>query len=210
MELVNLDRTTLFAQSVVNKTINRRAGKLEILACKRHLKDLKGQGTEEFPYIWSVYKANQIMDFAENLTLAEGEEPLPLILYDFQCFVFGSWNGWIHKDTGYRRFRTSYEQVARQNGKSIGNAVPSIFYGNFDEYQYPQLYATATKELQARIVLKECIKFINADKELSGTKTKKGLFTVKDYKSEIDCNLTHGVIKALGRDTKSIDGGLSP
>lgn len=201
-----MDRATLFAKEVVEGTINRAVGELEILSCKRHLRDIERQGTEEFPYIWSEEKANEIMDFAENLTLAEGDEPALMKLWDFQCFVFGSWNGWIHKDTGYRRFRTSYEQVARQNGKSVGNAVPSLFYGNFDRYNYPQLYATATKEAQARIVLKECIKFINADIELSGTKTKKGLFTVKDYKSEIECNLSKGVIKALGRDTKSIDG----
>lgn len=201
-----MDRATLFAISVVEGTIKRAVGEFEILSCKRHLRDLERQGTEEFPYIWSEEKANEIMDFAENLTLAEGDEPALMKLWDFQCFVFGSWNGWIHKDTGYRRFRTSYEQVARQNGKSVGNAVPSLYYGNFDGYNYPQLYATATKEAQARIVLKECIKFINSDIELSGSKTKKGLFTVKDYKSEIECNLSKGVIKALGRDTKSIDG----
>lgn len=201
-----MDRATLFAKSVVEGTISRAVGELEILACKRHLRDLERQGAEGFPYVWNEDKANEIMDFAENLTLAEGDNPSLMDLWDFQCFVFGSWNGWVHKDTGYRRFRTSYMQVARQNGKSVGNAVPSIFYGNFDGYNYPQLYATATKEAQARIVLKECIKFINADIELSGTKTKKGLFTVKDYKSEIECNLSKGVIKALGRDTKSIDG----
>lgn len=201
-----MDRVTKFAYSVVDGTLERRAGKLERLACQRHIRDLERQGTEEFPYIWNEVKANNIIEFAETLTLAEGEEPLPLELYGFQDFMFGSWNGWVHKDTGYRRFRTSYIQVARQNGKSLGNAVPSLYYGNFDGYNYPQLYATATKEAQARIVLKECIKFINADEELSGTKTSKGLFTIKDYKSEVECNLTNGIIKALGRDTKSIDG----
>ena len=199
-----MDRATQYALDVINGKIN--TGKLAFNACKRHLDDLEKQGTDEFPYVWSKEKANEILDFAESLTLAEGEEPLPLILWGFQCFMFGSWNGWIHKDTGYRRFRTSYIQLARQNGKSLGNAVPSLYYGNFDGYSYPQLYATATKEAQARIVLKECIKFINSDTELSGTKTKKGLFTIKDYKSEIECNLSKGNIKALGRDTKSIDG----
>ena len=199
-----MDRGTKFAEDVVaGKTIS---GKTEILACKRHLNDLERQGTPEFPYVWNIEKAQNIIDFAESLTLAEGEEPLPLQCYPFQCFIFSNWNGWVHKDTGYRRFRTSYIQVARQNGKSLGNAVPSLYYGNFDGYQYPQIYATATKELQAKIVLKECIKFINADEELSGTKTKEGLFTVKDYKSEIVCNITNGLIKALGRDTDSIDG----
>lgn len=193
----------------VNDVVSGRkvAGELEILACKRHLNDLERQGTEEFPYIWDEEKAyEEIIDFAETLILAEGEEPVPLELYPFQCFIFGSWGGWIHKDTGYRRFRTSYEQVARQNGKSLGNAVPALYYGNFDGYNYPQIYATATKEAQAKIVVKECYKFINSDEELSGTKTRKGLFTIKDYKSEIECNLTNGVIKALGRDTDSIDG----
>lgn len=202
-----MDRATQFAESVVNRTLKRRTGKLEYLACKRHLNDLKRQGTEEFPYIWDIEKANNILEFAETLTIAEGEEELPLELWDFQCFMFGSWNGWVHKDTGYRRFRTSYIQLARQNGKSLGNAVPSLYYGNFNGYNYPQLYVTATKEAQAKIVMKECIKFINADEELSGgDNPKDGLFTVQDYKSEIQCNITNGVIKALGRDTKSIDG----
>lgn len=201
LEVMKVDRTTEFAKSVVNGTIERRFGELEYLSCKRHLNDLERQGTEEFPYIWSLDKSVYMIDFAESLTIAEGEEETPLGLWDFQCFMFGSWNGWVHKDTGYRRFRTSYIQLARQNGKSLSNAVPSLFYGNFDGYKYPQLYVTATKEAQARIVLKECIKFINADVEL-----KEELFDVKDYKAEILCNLTNGTIKALGRDTKSIDG----
>jgi phage terminase large subunit-like protein len=201
-----MDRVTKYAASVVNGKIDRMVGKTEILCCKRHLRDIERAGTPEFPYILSQEKVNHIIDFAETLTLAEGDEPRPLRLYGFQDFVFGSWNGWVHKDTGRRRFRTSYMRVARQNGKSIGNAVPALYYGNFAGYQYPQIYTTATKELQARIVLKECIKFINSDKELSGTKTRQGLFTIKEYASKIDCNLTHGEIRALGRDTESIDG----
>ena len=59
-----MDRATLFAISVVEGTIKRAVGELEILSCKRHLRDLERQGTEEFPYIWSEEKANEIMDFA--------------------------------------------------------------------------------------------------------------------------------------------------
>lgn len=198
-----MDRPTQYALDVVDgKTIS---GKTEILACKRHLRDLERQGTPEFPYIWNPEKAQELIDFAESLVLAEGEDPQPLNCRPFQDFTFGSLNGWTTLE-GYRRFRTSYIQVARQNGKSLGNAVPSLYYGNFDGYQYPQVYCTAMKEAQARIVLKECIKFIDSDEELSGTKYENGLFTVKDYASKILCNQTHGEIRALGRDTKSIDG----
>lgn len=200
-----MDRTTKYANDLVEGKTDRPVGKTEILAGKRHLRDLERQDTQEFPYVWEPDKAHQLIDFAESLTLAEGEDPQPLQLHGFQDFIFGSWHGWRTLQ-GYRRFRTSYVQVARQNGKSLGNAVPSLYYGNFDGYQYPQVYCTATKELQARIVLKECIKFINADPELRGSKYEDGLFTVKEYASKIECNLTLGEIRALGRDTDSIDG----
>ncbi|MGG0794547.1 terminase TerL endonuclease subunit [Brevibacillus laterosporus] len=197
------DRVTAYALAVASGEIT--AGLTQRQACERHLNDLKRQKTEEFPYVWNPDKAHEIIDFAESLTIAEGENPEPLKLWGFQDFIFGSWNGWVTLD-GYRRFRTSYVQVARQNGKSLGNAVPALFYGNFDGYNYPQIYCTATKEDQARIVLKECFKFINADFELSGDKYHEGLFTIKEYKSTILCNVTNGEIRALGRDTNTIDG----
>ncbi|MBY9077268.1 terminase large subunit [Paenibacillus sp. HN-1] len=198
-----MDRVTAYALEVVSGRII--AGKTQRQACERHLKDLERQGMEDFPYVFDPDRAHEIIEFAESLTLAEGEEPEPLRLWGFQDFIFGSWNGWLTLD-GYRRFRTSYVQVARQNGKSLGNAVPSLYYGNFDGYNYPQIYCAATKEDQARIVLKECLKFINADAELSGTKYEPGLFTSKEYKSTILCNLTRGEIRAIGRDTETIDG----
>jgi len=199
------DRVTRYALDVVNDRLPRRVGKSERQACERHLRDLERQGTDEFPYVWEPERAYELIEFAETLTLAEGEEPQPLRLWGFQDFIFGSWHGWRTPD-GYRRFRTSYVQVARQNGKSLGNAVPTMYYGNFDGYQYPQVYCTATKEMQARIVLKECFKFIQADPELGGTEYEDGLFTIKDYASKIMCNLSRGEVRALGRDTKSIDG----
>lgn len=200
------DRATAYAESVVKQTLDRHVGKSEIQCCKRHLNDLERQDTDGFPYVWDEKKSLTMIDFAENLTLAEGNNPGPMHCVGYQDFLFGSWQGWVKKDTHYRRFHTSYTQVSRQNGKSVDNAVPTLYYGNFGGYKYPQIYAVATKELQARIVLHESEKFIRADKELSGTKTAEGLFTIKDYKSEIICNLTEGIIKALGRDSETIDG----
>ncbi|WP_155620716.1 terminase large subunit [Paenibacillus macerans] len=198
-----MDRVTAYAKEVISGRII--AGQTQRQACERHLRDLERQGTKNFPYVFDPDRAHEIIEFAESLTLAEGEEPEPLRLWGFQDFIFGSWNGWLTLE-GYRRFRTSYVQVARQNGKSLGNAVPSLYYGNFDGYNYPQVYCAATKEDQARIVLKECLKFINADPELSGTKYEPGLFTSKEYKSTILCNVTQGEIRAIGRDTETIDG----
>lgn len=201
-----LDKAIQYAEAVVKGTYDRPVGQSEILTCKRFVNDLERQGTADFPYVFDEKKAQHIIRFAETLTLDEGEEPQPFVPADFQAFWFENWNGWVIKDTNHRRFRTSYTQVGRQNGKSVGNSVPSLYYGNFAGYKYPQIYCVATKEAQAKIVLKECYKFIKADRELAGTKTKPGLFTIQDYKSEIQCNLTSGTIKALGRDTDTIDG----
>ena len=200
------DRAILYAESVVRHTIGRPIGNSEVLTAERFLIDLERQGTEAFPFVYDEKKAGHILGFAENLILTEGEEPQPFRAADFQAFILENWNGWVLKDTTNRRFRTSYIQVGRQNGKSVLNSIPALYYGNFAGYKYPQIYCVATKELQAKIVLKECYKFIKADRELSGTKTHKGLFTIQDYKSEILCNLSEGSIKALGRDTDSIDG----
>lgn len=201
-----MDRVTKYAESVVSGSIDRPVGLTEIAAAKRHLRDMEHAGTDDFPYVFDEKKAHHIIKFSEQLTLVEGMEPRPFKPWGFQDFIFGSWNGWVHKRTGHRRFRTSYVQVARQNGKSVMNSVPTLYYGNFCGYMFPQIYCVATKEQQARIVLKEAQKFILADQELRGTDTKKGLFTIKDYRSEIECNITHGIIKALGRDTDTIDG----
>lgn len=195
-----MDRCTAFAQAVVDGTYRDRAvGELEKLACQRHLNDLKCQNTAEFPYYYDEAAANAVISFAEKLTIAEGAEPKPVKLKPFQDFIFGSLYGWKNKD-GYRRFRLSYIEMARQNGKSFVNGINASYIGNFGGYQYGQLYLTATKQDQAKIVFNEVAKFIYSDHDLGE------LFDVKDYKSEIDCKLTHSTIRALSRDSKRIDG----
>ncbi|NNG66141.1 terminase large subunit [Caldanaerobacter subterraneus] len=192
------DRTTEYAKKVLNGEII--AGKYVKLACQRHLRDLERQGTEEFPYVFNIEKAERVFRFAEKLKIAEGLETKPLKLYPFQEFILGSLFGWVHKDTGYRRFRNSYIQMGRQNGKSILNAIIALYISTFDGYKYGQIYTAATKSEQAKIVLNEIVKFINTDKDLQE------FYKLKLYESTIEVLPTHSVIKALGRDTKTIDG----
>lgn len=195
---MNLDRVTQYAVDVVEGRII--AGRYAILACQRHLDDLEKSKLAPYKYEFDIEKANDILDFAETLTIAEGEEEIPVNLEGFQVFILGSLNGWVTKDTGYRRFRTSYVQLGRQNGKSFLNGILGTYYGAFSGYKYGQLYCTATKSDQAKIVLNEMIKFINSDEDLSE------FFKVKEYDNTIIALNTNSIIRALGRDTKSIDG----
>ena len=194
-----MNRVTLYAKKVLSGAIP--AGRYVKLACKRHMNDLKRQGADGFPFVFDEDKANRIINFFETLYIAEGDEGNQLLkLAPFQDFILGSLYGWVHAETGYRRFRTSYIQLGRQNGKSMLNGGLGVYNSGFLGYKYAQIYCTATKQDQARIVLKEMIKMIEADEDLME------FFKIQEYKSTIEAVNTKAVIKALGRDTKSIDG----
>lgn len=195
-----MDRVTKFAKANVKN--KKDFGEDARLAFKRHIDDLARSEKNDptFPYRFDEAKAEDIIELANKLTIAEGEGDEQFTCAGFQEFILGSLFGWVHKETGKRRFTDSYVQVARQQGKSVLNAILGIKCCNFDNYNYGQIYCTATKADQARIVLKEIIKFINADNDL------KELFDIKDYKSEITGKITSTVIRALGRDTHTIDG----
>ena len=115
-----MDRATEYAEKVAIGDIS--CGKLHKLACERHLKDLEKQNTKEFPYVWKPEKSENILNFAEMLTIAEGAKPKPVKLFGSQCFDLGVPMGWVKLD-GNRRFRRSYESMARQNGKTFKNVL---------------------------------------------------------------------------------------
>lgn len=189
------DRATQYAKDVLAGKII--AGDLVKAACQRHLDDMKKSELAEYRYYFDIAEAERIIDFFETLTIAEGEEECPVKAYPFQCFILGNLNGWRTKEGHHRRFRTSYIQLGRQNGKSFLNGVLATYYGNFDGYKYGRIFCTATKMDQALIVFKEIVKFINSDSDLSEC------FKIHEHNSTIDCKITHSTIKALSGDTKS-------
>lgn len=194
------DRVSRFAEK--NWKNKKEFGEDARLAFKRHLDDLKRseRGDPRFPYAFDPERAEDIIGLANKLTVAEGEGDQAFTCAGFQEFILGSLFGWVHKETGKRRFTDSYVQMARQQGKSVLNAILGIKCSNFDNYKNGQIYCTATKSDQARIVLDEISKFINADADL------RELYDIKDYKNKITGKLTGTYIRVLGRDTKTIDG----
>lgn len=193
-----IDRVTKYALDVIeDKEITGRYVKL---ACKRHLDDLESSKLAPFKYEFSLEKSLDIIHFAETLTIAEGEGEVQVKLEGFQDFILGSINGWVTKGTGYRRYRTSYIQLGRQNGKSFLNGILGAYYSAFSGYKYGQIYCTATKSEQAQIVWNEIKKFIEVDEELAE------FFKIQEHEHIITALNTKSTIKALGRDTKSIDG----
>lgn len=192
------DRVTEYAHHVVNGEVV--SGELHILACKRHLEDLKRQNTPEFPYYYNPEKANEIINYAETLTVAEGSEPKPVKLIDSQAFDMGCTFGWFKQSNNKRRFRRRYKSIARQNGKTFENGIIGTYIAGFGGYNYGKLFTVATKKRQARLAWEEMSKFINIDQDLNE------YFTIKDYKSLIEANTTHCTIEALSKDAGLDDG----
>lgn len=192
------DRATQYARRVVKGDIV--AGELHILACKRHLNDLERQNTADFPYYYNPAKANEIIDYAETLTIAEGHEPKPVKLIDSQAFDLGVTFGWFKCSNDKRRFRRRYKSMARQNGKTFENGIMGTYIGGFGGYQYGKLFTVATKKRQARLAWDEMSKFIAIDPDLSE------YFEVKDYKSTIYALSTKCTIEALSKEAGLDDG----
>ncbi len=195
--LIN-DRATEYARKVVAGQVV--AGELHRLACKRHLDDLKKQRTTDFPYYYDVDKANEIINFAETLIIAEGSEPKPVRLIDSQAFDLGVTFGWFKVVNNKRRFRRRYKSMARQNGKTFENGIIGTYISGFGGYNYGKLFTVATKKRQARLAWEEMSKFITIDPELSE------YYKVMDYKSVIECKLNHSTIEALSKEAGLDDG----
>lgn len=192
------DRVTEYAHRVISGKVV--AGELHILACKRHLNDLRRQKSEDFPYYYDPNKALEIIEYAETLTIAEGDAPKPVKLLDSQAFDLGCTFGWFKTSNNKRRFRRRYKSVARQNGKTFENGIMGTYIAGFGGYFYGKLFTVATKKRQARLAWEEMSKFITIDPDLGE------YFDIKDYKSTIEALDTFCTIEALSREAGLEDG----
>lgn len=191
------DRATVYAEKVCAGDVV--AGLPHIQACERHLKDLSRQGSQEFPFIWDAQRSEDILDFAETMTIIEGAEPRPVRLYGCQEFDLGVPMGWLNRER-YRRFRRKYKSVARQNGKTFENGITGTYLSAFAGYKYGKLFTVATGKKQARLAWEEMAKFILADDDLAE------YFQIKDYVSIITALNTGCTIEALSKEAGLKDG----
>ena len=198
MQSMFWDRATAHASAVVSGKVI--SGTLHKLACKRHLDDLKKQNTEEFPYYYDPAKAMRVIEYAETLVIAEGDEPKRVKLIEEQAFDIGVTFGWFKTANDKRRFRRRYKSVARQNGKTFENGIMGTYIAGFGGYNFGKLFTVATKKRQARLAWEEMSKFITVDEDLEE------LFKVQDYKSLITALETNCTIEALSRESGLDDG----
>jgi phage terminase large subunit-like protein len=134
----------------------------EIPACKwtrlavdRQVLDLARPVSDAWPWVFDEDRAARVCEFLELLPHIKGKwarERRLLVLDAWQCFVVTTVFGWVHKDTGLRRFREAYIEVPRKNGKSLMSAGIGLYMLSADGEQGAEVYSAATTRDQARIV----------------------------------------------------------
>ena len=174
------------------------AGKLIKLAVERHLNDIK-KGI----CVFDEEAAQIIIDFAEICRHWKGTEAGTRIkLEDWQVFYLGSIFGWKQKN-GLRRFKESYLEIARKNGKTTGLAVVSLDHLLFDDEEGSQVLCGSQSEDQSRILVNDVGQIILATPEL------KDLFTLRFYEGKVTRVVypeTTSFIEPLPRVEGRLDG----
>lgn len=161
-ELSYAERALRYARAVVAGEV--LACKWVKLSCQRFLDDLDRADSEDFAYRFDGDRsAKRICRFIELLPHIKGKwaaKKLKIRLEDWQCFFLCNVFGWVHKQTGLRRFRRAVLFVPRKNAKSTVAAGVGV-YGTAADGHYhpetgdwipefaPEVFSGATTEHQA-------------------------------------------------------------
>lgn len=156
-----------FARDVVRG--KRPACRYVQLACKRHLDDLAASRKKDFRWKYDPEAAERKLALIELLPHTKGEWAFRkqlVTLEPWQKFGLMATFGWLNKRTGKRRFRESYWEVPRKNGKSVIAAGVGIGMFVLDDEFGAEVYAGATTEKQAWEVFRPARLMVKRSPEL--------------------------------------------
>lgn len=169
---------------------------------KRHLEELERPISEEWPYLfnWKVAERN-CMFFPVALKHSKGKKfaGKPFRLEPWQAAAVAILFGWQHI-SGTRRFRKVLLYEARKQGKSALAAGFSILLGSEDGEPGAEVYHTATKIKQARVVFDATDDMIQRSPAL--------MRRCRRRKNDLEFPRNGGKIEPLGSDRPF--SGLNP
>ncbi|MEK3718859.1 terminase large subunit [Paenibacillus sp. FSL R7-0333] len=189
-------KTTQYAEAVVAHLII--TSKKVFQACQRHLNDLKRQGTPGFPFIFDEEKGYRPVGYIEKFCKPSMGDFDRLELQPWQHFIVGSLYGWVHKNTGLRRFREGLIFMGRKNGKTALVSGLSLYGASKDGEKGARVYQLANSKEQARDMFDECKAMIKASPLLRKH--------FDETLHEIRFRRTMSKILPLATDSKKLDG----
>lgn len=151
-------------------------------------------------YAFDEEKANRPIEFIERFCRhSKGEwagQPVRLEL--FQKAFIQALFGFVDRDTGLRRFREAFFLVGRKNGKSTLLAGLALYMLIADGEGGAEVYSTATKYAQARLLFDECHNMVKQSPDLSRH--------MKKRKSDLYYVPGMAKLQPLSRNSDSLDG----
>ena len=201
--MTNKDEIVRYCEQCLNDVIP--SGQKHKWACQRFLDDLKRIGTTDFPYIWDEQRADRIVKWFAMLNHSKGTlAGTPIELTSWQKFRECQIYGWIHRETGRRRFRKAFTEVARKNSKSqleSGEALFELAVTSTQNHEVNEVYTAGTKRDQAKIVFNEC------DLMTRGTLLRSKFRFKRD---QIEHIKTGSFMKALSKEDGKKGDGTNP
>lgn len=199
--------------SVAAPDITRTPGKYESLCWDRHERDLARAYPSGMPKdprrtqhpdgIWYDAAAGEhVVRFVEGLCKHHKGEwaGKPLLLEEWQRRILRIAFGWMRAD-GSRRFRIVYVEVPRKNGKSELAAALGLYLLAADQEPGAEVYSSATKKDQAKIVHDTATAMVRASTELKRF--------IKPARNNLSCARLGSKFEPLGADSSTLDG-LNP
>lgn len=113
--------------------------RMERLALLRHVTDLDRVGAPDFPYVFDDSRAQRILDwYGKVCTHTRGPfSGQHIAMLDWQRFQKGCVFGWVHRDSGARRFTKSFDLRARGNAKSAEASADALYLMAADVWYPP-------------------------------------------------------------------------
>lgn len=149
----HIDAALGYARAVVAGDI--AACKWTRLSCQRQLDDLAREPGTGWPWVFDEARAVRPCEFVELLPHIKGKwarEGKLIELEPWQAFIITTVFGWVHRDTGLRRYREGYVEVPRKNAKSTLSSGLALYMLTADGEHGAEIYSAATTRDQARIV----------------------------------------------------------
>jgi phage terminase large subunit-like protein len=187
-------RADKYAKEVVSGKI--RAGRLTIKACERYQRDLKDKRFYiDYPVLGKV-----VIHFS-RLRIPDINKWVSFELLDFQAFIAVNLLGFYNTKDDMRRFRRSYNEVARKAGKSTFLAGLSTFSLIHEQELDKQVIFLATTKKQASIALKYAKSMCrNSEPEI---KEKVDIFK---YNIEYNDGQSENILEILPAEADRLDG----
>ena len=175
----------------------------EIPACRR-IKNVYARLATETQnrgrYIFDEAKASRPIEFIERFCRhSKGEWAGQRVSLElFQKAFIQALYGFVDAETGLRRYREAFFLVGRKNGKSTLLAGLALYMLIADGEGGAEVYSTATKYAQARLLFDECHNMVKQSPELSRH--------IRKRKSDLYYVPTMSKMQPLSRNSDSLDG----